>query len=185
MSSHLLNYRFSPDQSDIQYSPPSPVSAETRWWTCEQHGSAWLPRLLKALQPSQPPRRGTSTHHLPFSLLLAPPALFNGKSECGGREIVPAVRGRREGEGEDGGTILPLPLGSSQPLPTGGKLSWWSQICSWSSSQWFCWQVSAGWLSLAMAAEVLCWCLRDTQRSPSVLLLVRVCLRLAVISSDL
>lgn len=179
MSSHLLNYRFSPDQSDTQCSPPRAVSAVTRWWTCEQRSSAWPPRLPQALQPSRPPRRGTSTHHLPFALLFAPPALFNGKSECREREIPPAVRGRREKERMEGPSSLGL---WDPPSP-------FQRVGNWTGGARFALEALhsdfVGWLSLAMAAEVLCWCIRGTQSSPSALLLVRACLRLAVISSDL
>lgn len=72
MNSHLLNYRFSPDQSDIQYSPPHSTSAEMCWWTCEQPGSAWLLQLPRAPQPTRLPCWGSSSH-LPSSLLLTPP----------------------------------------------------------------------------------------------------------------
>lgn len=77
MNSHLLNYRFSPDQSDIQYSPPHSTSAETCWWTCEQPGSAWL---LQFPGPHSPPSchagaPAPATSPLPFPFPTPPPSV--------------------------------------------------------------------------------------------------------------
>lgn len=147
--------------------------------------AVWL--CMAPAAPRDPAAHPAAALEHPTPPLLpspCPPSPFHGKSERRKREIVPAVLGRRRGEGEDGGTIPPPPPGSSQPLPMGRRLNWRSQLCPCSSSQWFCWQVSAGWLSLATASKALRWCARDTGFC-RILLLVHAHLFLAVISSHL
>lgn len=163
MNSHLLNYRFSPDQSDIQYSPPHSTSAEMCCWTCEQPGSAWLLQLPRT--PS-PPSWGTSTRPLPSSLPYPRP-LLHGKSESREGERVPVMIGG--GEGEDERTVHPPPPGSSQPLPMGGRLNQWNQPVI----------VLAGlcWLDeRAMASEALGQWARHAWLCSTLLLLVHLLL---------
>lgn len=99
MNSHLLNYRFSLNQSDIQYSPPRSTSAETCWWTCEQPCSAWLLQFPRTPQPTQLPGWGTSTRHLPSSLLLTPPLPVSWKEWAQRERISASDAGRRRRRG--------------------------------------------------------------------------------------
>lgn len=84
MNSHLLNYRFSPDQNDIQYSPPCSTSAEPCWWTCKQPSSSWLP-LLQETTLAAGPHIGaaarTLLHPLLFPITPHPCSMENGSVE--------------------------------------------------------------------------------------------------------
>lgn len=82
------------------------------------------------------------------------------------------------GEGEDEGTVLPPPPGSSQPLPVGVRLNQWNQLVI----------VLAGLCRLAecaMAPEALGQWARDTWLCSTLLLLVRAHLLLAAASGGL
>lgn len=118
MNSHLLNYRFSPYQNDIQYSPPCSTSAEPCWWTCKQPSSSWLPPLQETTLAAGP-HAGAAARTLLHPLLLLitphPCSIENGSVE---RERVLEVPGRRKGD--DRREVILSTLGSSQPLPAVG-----------------------------------------------------------------
>lgn len=73
MNSHLLNYRFSPDQNDIQYSPPCSMSTEPCWWTCKRPDSSWLLPLQETTLAAGPHTGVTAWTLLPPLLLLIAP----------------------------------------------------------------------------------------------------------------